>query len=184
MKSRFLAIALALTLFSMPSVVQAADAVGPKIAVVDLQRLLSESKAGQDIQSQLNTRREAFQKEVADQEKKLRDSEAALEKLQQDKKSPEEFGKKKVAFEKSLVDTRQNIQKKRVALEKAASDGITDLRNSAAAAIGDIAEKNKIDLVLLRQGVIIANKDMDITDEAMAVLNSKVSKVPLKFEAQ
>ncbi len=151
-----------------------------KIAVIDLQRILTESKAGQGLQKQLDGQQKAYQDEVAAQEKSLQATQDQLAKEPDSAKSSSEFIQKKADFEKKVVDARQTMQKKREALEKTAQGAINDLRGQAGQVINEIAEREKYSLVLNRGTVLVADKSLDITDAVLKQLDAKVTKIDLK----
>lgn len=101
-------------LMSLP-LVQAAKA-DVSIAVVDVQRLLTESEAALSIQKQVQAEREKLQNEFAGYEQKLRDSEKQLVETRGDM-SPEEFSSKREEFQIELQETGSLVQKKKRALE-------------------------------------------------------------------
>jgi outer membrane protein len=154
-----------------------------KIAVVDFQRILTESKAGQGLQKQLDAQQKAYQDEVAQQEKTLRATQEQLSKEPDSAKSSSEFIQKKADFEKKVFDAQQATKNKREALEKTANAAINDLRGQAGQVVGAMAEKEKYGLVLNRSTVLMAEKSLDITDAVLKQLDAKVTKIDLKPQA-
>ena len=172
---------LAMTAF-VPGIVTPARA-DMKIAVVDFQRILTESKAGQGLQKQLDTRQHALQDEVNKDQTQLQSMQDTLAKQQQAGKTSDDFAQKKTEFEKKVIDTKQDIQRKHDALEKTAQAGIDNLRQQAAQIVGDIAQRDKIDIVLGRQAVLMAQKNLDITDAVLKQMDAKGGTVDLKTPA-
>lgn len=161
--------------------VQAQDGI-TKIAVIDVEKLLRDSKAADSIEEQLVDRREKLKEKVAAQEKKLRESEQEIVD-QKAKLSKEDFEKKKKEFEKQLIEARQQLQKDKRSLEKSAGIAIDDLRKSIVEIVAEMADKEKYDLVITRQNVVLAVKSMEITEPVMAELNKRVDKIDLKDAA-
>lgn len=161
--------------------VQAQDGV-TKIAVVDVEKLLRDSSAADSIEKQLIERREKLKEKVSAQEKKLREAEQAIID-QKAKLSKEDFEKKKKEFEKQLIEARQQLQKDKRSLEKSAGIAIDDLRRSIVEIVAEMADKEKYDLVITRQNVVLAVKSMEITEPVMAELNKRVDKIDLKEAA-
>ena len=151
------------------------------MAVLDVQALLSQSVAAKSIQTQLDAEREQFQKEVSAQELKLKEQEKALI-ASNGKVSEEEFNKKKAALEKGVVEARQTLQKRRHSLEEAAGKAIEQLRLEITKITAALSDKEKYDIVITRQNVVLAVKSMDITETVMTELNDKVKKIDLKVE--
>ncbi len=152
-----------------------------KVGVVNIQKIMSDSKAAKSIQGQLDTHRKSFQeefskheRELLDQEKKIIDMRAEL--------SAEEFAKKRQEFEGQILETRKLVQQRQRSLEQAASDALTVIRKEVVQIVADMADKEEYDLVVTRQNVILAKKEMDITDQIMKSLNKSLKKVDLKVE--
>lgn len=160
---------------------QPAQAQSFNMAVVDVQALLTKSAAAKSISEQLNTQREEFKKEISAIDKKLKDQQQALVKSN-GKGTEEEFNKKKAEFEKAVAEGRQTIQKRRNALDTAANTAVEKLRSEITKIVANLSDKNKFDIVISRQNVVLAVKSMDITEEVMTELNSSVTKIDLKVE--
>lgn len=151
------------------------------IAVVNIQQIMVESKAAKNIQTQLDAQRKSFQEEFSKHERDLMEEEKKL-KEEHATMPAEEFGKKWQDFEKTVQDTRKLAQKRQKALEEGAGKALTTLRDEVMKIVADISDKEKYDLVLTRQNVILAQKDMDITDEVMKRLNKSLKEVKLKVD--
>lgn len=177
-KSLYLSLVIALcVIFASHKVV----AQTTNIAVVDVEKILNDSKAGQSIQSQLKKRREAFQKEFSSKENELMESEKKLvdEKASLD---PEEFSKKRREFEKKLLETRNLFQKRRNSLDKGLGNAFTDLRKNIIEVTAEVSDEAKYQVVLTRDSVVIVEKSMDITDEVLKRLNKKVPTIKLDIK--
>jgi len=148
------------------------------IAIVDLQTVLSQSKAGKDIQAQIEKLRNDFQADVLKEEKTLRDTEQQLSQSAV-KDDPEQI-QKKADFEKKLMTAKQRVQDRRQNLEKAAVEAVNSLRTSAVEVITDLSKKKNYDVVLAKQAAIITKENIDITADVMKALNDKVSKIEVK----
>jgi Skp family chaperone for outer membrane proteins len=154
-----------------------------KVATVDVQQLISESKAGKSVQKQLVAEREAIQAEAASIEQSLQ---AEQKKLMEEraKLSPEDFSKKQVDFEKNLLEARSKLQNRGRALDKSANDTFNELRKHITDIVYTMATDQKIDLVLTRQNVVAAAKSIDITAEVMKALDKKVPDLKVKAEGK
>jgi Skp family chaperone for outer membrane proteins len=166
---------LALGLMAWPS---AAHAQEVKIAVVDVEQILSESAAGQSIQQQLENRRQAFQKEFSSRENNLINSEKTLVQQKQSL-SAEEFDTKRKEFETQLFETRNLFQKRRNALDKGLSAALSTLRESIIRITSDIATEEGYNVVLTRDSVVITAKEMDITQKVLSRMDKQMSTIPL-----
>lgn len=163
------------------TVVPAAHAAAPTIAIVDIQKIQAESKAAQSLQKQITAKREAFQKEFAAKEKELESSQKALIE-QKEKLSAEEFNKKRVEFEKKVSDTRSLFEKRRNALVQGSNKANRDLERGIMEAAAKVGEEKKYDIVLRRDSVLIVDKALDITDDVLKALNASLADVKLQVE--
>jgi Skp family chaperone for outer membrane proteins len=167
---------------------KAADAAAPapaatglKVAIIDDQRLLAESKAAKNIDSQLSAKQESFQKEFVTLEKKLNDKKKEL--IQSNGKiKPEDFDKKRIDFEAEVAKAQNTAKNRRADLAQAGNEGLGKLRAQITKIVADMAQKNGYNIVLTRQNVVLADKAMDITTDVLAELDKTLTSVPLNFD--
>ncbi len=167
--------ALALVLFTATPA-RAAD--GLKIAVIDIDALINESDAGKSMQTQLNKKREEFQKEFAKREAELGEKEKSIV-GKKGEMSVEQLAKERQAFESSLLETRKLFQQRRTALDKGISAAMKQLRGEIVKASAEVAEEKGYQAVLLRESVVIVEKELDITKQVLAKLNAKIKTIPV-----
>lgn len=174
-----LRVVLALTVFLLP----VAASAETSIAVLDLQKVMTESKAALNIQAQVQNYREKSQAEIGAIEQKLRDEQQALA-AGKESMPPEEFAAKKAAFEQSLGQTRNIVQEKKRVLDEAFSTAVTVVRDRVLEIVAQISEEKGYQLVLTRQNVVLVEKPFDITDQVMEKLNASLTEVPLNVTAR
>ena len=155
-----------------------AQAQNLKIAVVDVEKILSVSSAGKSIQSQLKTKRESFQKEFSAREDNLMISQKALIK-QKTELSAEEFTSKRKSFEQQLLETRNLFQKRRKSLDKGLGNALAQLRKHIINVAAEVSNQEGYQMVLTRDSVVIVEKEIDITDTVLTRLNAKVSNISI-----
>ncbi len=151
-----------------------------KIAVVDLQAVLKDSKAGKNIQDQLDKMRKSFQDEFTKQEEKLRGQDQELSK-QRASISADEFTKKRREFEKSVATAQRSAQDKRKQLESAMGKATQELQGKIFQIVGKIAEDKGVTLVLTRSQVFLAQRTADITKDVIANLDAQVTAIPVSL---
>lgn len=182
MKKIFSVALVALFLFGASlAPVQAQDAKVVKIAVVDIQSLLKNSKGAQSIESQLATIRKDFQAEVEKEEKALRDAEKAILD-QKEKLSEEEFKTKAAEFQKKVAEGQKKIQDRKAKLDKALATAVGKLRGEIVKIVADIGASDKLDLVLARTDVVIVSKDMDITAKVLERVDADLPSIKITVE--
>lgn len=158
--------------------VSPAIAAESKIGIVDLRKVIEESEAGKNIASQLKSRQEAIQKEASEFEKKLKAEEQDILAKRKDLK-PEEFTEKKKAFEQDFLKSRQTVMTKSSELDASRKQALSELQKNIAKVSADIAKEKKLELIIDRQFVILAEEGMDISADVMAKLNASVKSIPL-----
>jgi len=148
------------------------------IGVVDIEKILSDSSAGKSIEAQLKTRREAFQKEFTAREDNLMASQKTI--IQQKSElNSEEFAAQRKSFENQLAETRNLFKKRRGSLDRGLGKALSSLRKHIVQVTAEVADERGIKIVVTRDSVVIAAKEMDITDVVLSRLNKKVSNITL-----
>ena len=178
MMHRFLTALVVALLFSVPLSAQANETT---FAIVDVQKILEDSKAAKSVQKQVKQHREKLQDEVSKHEDELRQKEKELI----DKRgslSQEEFAKEGQAFEKELMETRKMVQKRRNSLEDALNQSLTTLRDEIGGIVTDISKERGYQIVFSEKRVIFVQNEADITAEVMKRLNQKLSKIELNIK--
>ena len=170
--------------FALAPAAFAADEAAPNkgsIAVVDLQFLVSTSKAGTSIRTQLENQRNAYRGQIEKQEADLRKAEKDLV-AQQDQLPKEDFLKKRKEFQDKVIAAQKSVQQRRVAFDKAYTGALEKLREQIVKIVADIAGKNDVALVLNRQEVVLVDAKMDITKQVLDKLDDKVSTIPVSIK--
>ncbi len=151
------------------------------LAVVDVQYLLSESKAAKDLEKQLAKQQETFQKEIEGFEEELRGAEQALIK-KRETLSEEQFLKEKQVFEGKVLEKRRILQTRKKGLDEAFGKALGTLRGKIVEIVAQIAEEEDIELVVTRQNVVIVEKTIDRTKEVLKRLDKDLPKIKLNVD--
>ena len=146
------------------------------IAVVDVQKLMTQSDASKSIQKQLEDQRKGFLEDLGKEEKALKAEQAKLAD-EQKTADKEAFAKKAKGFEEKLLKTRKSAQERKSKLDKASAEAVNALRQELVKVVKDIATEKGYSIVLSSSDVIVGDKAMDISDEAMKRLNSAVKTI-------
>ena len=158
-----------------------ASAAESSIAVVDVVKIFSVSKAAVSIEKQRDALREKYLGEISSAELALREEEQAL--LQPDKElSQEEYAEKRSSYEKNLIQTRKLAQEKKRQIEEASAQAMEALRNELNVIVQDIANREGYALVISNKNVIAGEKSLDITDETLKRLNKDFPQIKLKVK--
>jgi Skp family chaperone for outer membrane proteins len=152
-----------------------------KIAVVDIQYLVSNSKAGKSIRNQLDSQRDAYRSQIEKQENDLRSAEKNLVDQQQ-KLSKEDFLNQRKAFQDKVMTAQRSVQQRRMAFDKAYTIALEKLREHIVKIVADAAGKNNVALVLNRQEVVLVEEKMDMTKQVLSKLDATVTSIPVTIK--
>lgn len=154
-----------------------------KIAVVDLDLILHESKVAQHIQKYSDTERAKFKQEAEKFEAKLRKEDEELKKFQsQEKTKPEEYKKKQSIFESHVSEVKRELNTKGRLLEDSFNRARTEVIQKLMTLLTQMAEKNRYTLVLPKNVILLRDPAYDITDTLLEELNTQMPTVKISFE--
>ncbi|CAK0762849.1 outer membrane protein [uncultured Gammaproteobacteria bacterium] len=152
----------------------------PVVAVVDVQLILQESKAAQSIQKAATAQAEAYGKEIAPQEEKLRVADQELARLRTTL-SQDAFAAKRRDFEKQIAEVQRNVQTRQRNLEQAVNEARQTLLKAMNEIIGEVAREKEVNLVLLKHVTMTFDNSADLTLAVLEKLNVKLPQVAIKI---
>tara|TARA_B100000767_G_C19774549_1_gene541819 strand:- start:416 stop:937 length:522 start_codon:yes stop_codon:yes gene_type:complete len=148
------------------------------IAYLDINRILNTSKIGKDVVKQLNQENNLIKKKFTDTEKKLKQEEIQIISkkniLSEDefKKTLDLFNKKISKYNTDKKIRLDELTKKKISSQKKILDIINPI-------ILDYITKESIAVVLKKESLIVAPKELNITDEVIQELDKKIKKLEL-----
>lgn len=155
---------------------QDADDSAPKIAVIDMQKIMRESDAVQSIQQQIEQQRSEYQEQLRQKEQQLRSADEELTR-QRSVLSSDAFQKKRRELEEQVGTLQRNIQSSKRRLDQNYSKAMSSVQQQLVEIVGDIASKRNFDMVLGKTTVVLVKPELDITDAALERLNATVTSV-------
>jgi len=172
------AAALSVVLALMPASAQptAGAPPAPVIVMVDMQQLVYNSKAGKGVQGQMDKQRQAFSKEVAQQEDELQKARAELER-QRTTLAPDQFETKGRQFQQRLQELDRTVQAKQKAWQAVYSEAMNKVEEGALQVVAEIAAEHQANLVIQKAAVIFGKDGFDITADAMQRLDQRLPAV-------
>lgn len=173
-----LAVAAAVLLPAAHSYAQEAGPIPVLVGIVDVQRVIASSAAGQSLQKQAEARRGQIQGDLVAKEKQLRGESDQLN-AQRAQMAPADFQKAALALQEKLKAWRQDGEQKRRGFEKSYNDAQKLIFQTLQKVIGEIAVQRKLTLVLNKSVVIVSAQAWDITDSALAQLNKVLPSVKM-----
>ena len=151
------------------------------IGIIDINKVLTESKAAVDASEQI----EKIQKKSEEDSKKedeliISEREKLIE--QQSVMAPEAFEVKVADFEKKVQSYQIERQDKLRKLDQMVQTARANILEEVKPIINDYASELGITVILEKNAVILSADDMDMTDEVIKILNKNLPKIKVELE--
>jgi outer membrane protein len=176
---RFLTIKLVLFLFL--TVTLLAEYPVTSIGVIDLNFILSESKAAKDAAKQIEKIAIQIEQDVAtsDQEmineqNKLIESQAIM--------APNAFEEKRIEYEKKVNNYNISRQEKLISIDRLVAESRNSVLNALKPILEEISNEKGITILLEKNSVLLNADNMDITNEALKKLDKDFPNLAINQE--
>ena len=150
------------------------------IGVVNIQRIMKDSKAATDVRNQLQAKQKAFQADLDSKEKALHAEDQSLAK-QRSTTDKDAFAAKVKAFQTKAAEAQKEVQTKKAQLDKAFNGALEQIQSSVTDITKQIATEKKLGMVVTSNQVIYADPALDVTDEVLKSLDAKLPSVKVNF---
>ena len=168
MKKIFLIITLSLFCFSY-SFAEATH-------FIDFNKVLNSSKAGASAQKELQKRFEQQAKKYDGQQEDIRKEESNI--IAQKKLiTPEEYKKKVETLRNKVAKLQKNKNADLEKLTKSRANAKSTLLKALNPIVRKYMEENKIRLILDKKSVILGDKNLEITDKIITILNKELLSI-------
>lgn len=174
-------VALAIAVGVRPASAQSGDIPEVRIGVVDVQRIMRESKAGKSLQEQLGTVSRGYREDIGRKEKELSDAREEL-KRQRALLSADAFARKREEFEARVAEVQRSTQERKRQLERANARAQAEIDKAFLTILGGIAQERGLTMVVPRRTLILVDDRMDITAEVIKRLDEQVPQVKLSVQ--
>lgn len=154
----------------------AQDMPSPSIGVVDVQKVLRDSKASKSIRPTIDRMRKEFQEQVSAQEQQLRQSEQELSR-QRTILAPDAFAQKRRTFSEQAREAQASVQKRRRDLDRAFNVTKNEILKNLIVVAQKVATEKKLNILIEKQFVFISARKLDVTDEIIKRLDERLPKV-------
>ena len=152
---------------------------GQKIAIIDMDKIISTSKTDSSILKQLtdlNNKNLIFFK---NEEKKFKEKEKKL--ISQKNVISEDEFKNKVAKLKSEITNYNQSRNKMISdFNKLKVDNTTNLLKLINPILIDFSNEKKISIILQKKDLVVAKTELDITDEIIKIINTEIKEFKIK----
>jgi Skp family chaperone for outer membrane proteins len=155
---------------------EAAAAHPTKMAVVDVQEIMKQSKAASKLRDQLEAQKNTLQKDLSKEEDGLRDQEKELA----DKRgvlAADAFEQKRRDFQDKVAAFQKKVQERSRDLDQKFASGSSQIRKTMLEAVADVADKNGYNMVFSRADLLIFDKTLDVTDQVLKIVDQKLPEV-------
>lgn len=150
------------------------------IGIINVQKVMAESKAGSAMREQLQAKQKAFQADFDSKQKSLQADEQAIAKSRSSL-SKEAFEQKVKDFNNKAAKAQQEVQEKKARLDKAVSEAVEEIRSNVFDIAKQIASDKKLNVVMTADQIMYADSSLDVTDDVLKRLNDKLPSVKVNF---
>ena len=146
---------------------------------VDFKYILNESKAGKEAQIYLKKKLTNGIKQLKDKEKAIQKAEKKI--IDQKKLLAAEDYKKKVTDLRNQVASLQKERNNLLeSVAKQRAKAKSELLKNLNPIIQDYMKEKKIRMVIDKKGILLADENLDLTQEIIELLNKKLKSIKLK----
>lgn len=150
------------------------------IGVVNVAKIMKDSKAATAVRTQLEAKQKAFQAELDAKEKELQTEDQALVKMK-DTADKAAFAEKVKAFQTKAAAAQAQVRTKKESLDKAFAAALEEIQKAAVDVTKDVATEKKINLIVSSAQVLYGDPALDVTNDVLKRLDAKLPTVTLKF---
>jgi outer membrane protein len=150
------------------------------VLVVDMQRVLQESKAGKMIQSQMQQQVSTYQKTLAQQDQELAATQQDLQR-QQSILAQDAFAVKVKEFEQRVGEASKRAQEAQQTLSESRNEAVSKVDSAMLQVINGLAKERGANLIVNRGAVVMFDVRMDVSDEVIKRLDEKLPAVTVSF---
>lgn len=166
----------------LPAAAYADAPAGAVVATVNIQAIMKDSTAAQDVREQLEKKQKSFQDEISKKEDELQKENQELGHEQSVLSKPA-FEKKAEAFRSKATKAQKEVQSKKALLDSAFERSIGQIQKAVTDIITDMAKEKGFTVAIPTSQVLYADPKLDITDEVLKRLNQKLPKIKVSFDA-
>ena len=146
------------------------------IGVIDLNLILSEADAAKKAAKEIEQIAINIENEIAESDKEMIDNQNEILESQSIM-APDAFEVKRSEYEKKVQNYNIIRQEKLMSIDKLVSESRNDVLNALKPILEEIANNKGITILLEKNSVLLNADSMDITNEAIIMLNKKLPNI-------
>jgi len=145
----------------------------PVVAIVDVQAVMRDTRAAQNLKSQVDQTRAAFEKDVERKKAELKSAEDELRR-QQGSLAADALEQKRRQLERRFADARRQAEDRQAVLNRGFNEAMGKLREEMALSVADVMKNHGVTMVLPRAAVLVFDENLNLTAEVIEVLNRRL----------
>ena len=150
------------------------------IGVIDLNYILSESDAAIDAAEQISNIASKIENEIKDTDQSLIDEQNELIESQQIM-APAAFDEKRKEYEKKVQNYNIERQDKLMSIDQLVADSRNNVLDALKPILEELANQKSITILLEKNSVLLNAESMDITQEALKILNKELPSIEVNL---
>ncbi len=152
-----------------------------RIAVVDIQSILEESLAIQNLRKTVSKLNQKIHQDITQKEIEFKPLEEKLIE-QREYLSEIDFERQVNEFNAKVSEAKKAIQIRKTRLEQAHAEAMGKVHEMTITIISDLAEKYNLNLVIPSAQVLYARNNLNITSEVTFILNTRLKNVAVNYK--
>ena len=178
---RWLALAALAACVASGSTGALAQESGSRVAIVEMNRILSEASALRSIQAQGEAQRRTYAEDAEAETRRLQQVQEEI-KRQETLLSSEALAKRMEGFRNEVRAADRMTQERSRILRRAVRRGEDAFRVTLLKLIEEVANERGLDVVIPVNMSLYAAPDVNITDEIISRINDEAPQITLSFE--
>ena len=149
-----------------------------KIVFVDMDRVMKESAVGKSLLQQLDKADSKNKKVFSESQKNLVTKRDKIT-SQKNILSKEEYENKVIAINKEFATFQKESQKNVTLLRSGRDKAMKKIFTELQAILAEYSKKNDLTFIVDQKNIIIGRADLNVTNDILKLLDSKIKKIPL-----
>lgn len=152
----------------------------PMIGVVDTAQLQEQAVAMKSIRDQMQKEEQSFRNDLTKRQNDLR---AAEQDLQQQRTllSADAFAERRRNFETQAGESERFMAARKRQLDTAFANGMREVETVLNRILQEIATERGLNMIIPRQSLMLADTNLDITDDVKRRLDTRLKTVAIKL---
>jgi Skp family chaperone for outer membrane proteins len=146
------------------------------VAIVDIQRILTEAAASKSIREQVESYRSTYLAELTLEEDRLREEEQKLTR-QRAILSADVLAERERAFRTRVAEIQQRAQTISRRLDNSINSAMNQVRRAMLPIFADLTRERGINLIVAKSQILFAVRSLEVTDEVLLRLDAVLPDV-------